>query len=103
MPKRRGKWRGRRSNWQSRGETVLPFQPKRHAVPDRAMDAADQLRAVMRADFKPQALLNKSEARLFKVLDKLVHKTSPLCFRADRTYREEEWEKLARRTARDRA
>lgn len=31
----------------------------------------------MKADFKPQALLNKSEARLFKVLDKMVIEMAP--------------------------
>jgi len=40
-------------------------------------DAADQLRTVMKADFKPQALLNKSEARVFRVLDKLVIELAP--------------------------
>ena len=40
-------------------------------------DAADQLRTVMKADFKPQALLNKSETRLFRVLDKMVVEMAP--------------------------
>jgi len=40
-------------------------------------DAADQLRTVMRADFKPQALLNKSETRLFRVIDKMVIEMAP--------------------------
>ena len=40
-------------------------------------DAADQLRTVMKADFKAQPLLNKSEARLFKTLDKLVFELRP--------------------------
>ena len=31
----------------------------------------------MKADFKPQALLNKSEARLFKALDKIVIEMRP--------------------------
>ena len=34
--------------------------------------AADQLRTVMKAEFTPQPLLNKSEARLFKAMDKMV-------------------------------
>ena len=58
------RWDNRRK-WQrrqvKRGK-VVPFdrQPPAPKVPD----AADQLRTVMRADFKAQPLLNKSEARV---------------------------------------
>lgn len=38
----------------------------------RFPDAADQLRIVMSADFETQPLLNKSEARVFKELDRMV-------------------------------
>ena len=72
-PKRRGRWRGDRRYWRQRGEKVLPFQPRHDRVPD----AADQLRTVMQAEFKPQALLNKSEARLFKAIDKMVLSMRP--------------------------
>jgi hypothetical protein len=77
FPKKRGRWR-RSSRWNrtDRGR-VYPFQPKHDLLPGRAMDAADQLRTVMRADFKPQALLNKSETRLFRALDKLVIEMAP--------------------------
>jgi hypothetical protein len=69
---RRKRWRGgRRGGWQSAGGKVLPFQA------DRQLDAADQLRIVMKADFKPQPLLNKSEARLFKAMDKIVLELRP--------------------------
>lgn len=71
------KWRGDRRDWRQRGDKVLPFQPRHDALPDRVPDAADQLRTVMKADFKPQALLNKGEARLFKVLDKMVTELAP--------------------------
>ncbi|CAG1003375.1 MAG: DUF2726 domain-containing protein [Rhizobiaceae bacterium] len=37
-----------------------------------ATDAASQLRIVMSAHFSPQPLLNRSEARLFRELDRLV-------------------------------
>jgi hypothetical protein len=40
-------------------------------------DAADQLRTVMLADFKAQPLLNKSEARLFRAMDKMVIELAP--------------------------
>lgn len=52
--------RGDRSKWQQR----LP-------------DATDQLRTVMKADFKAQPLLNKSEARLFRAVDKQVLEARP--------------------------
>ena len=64
--------RGGKSKWQDR-RNVVPFQPQRQKIPD----AADQLRTVMRADFKAQPLLNKSEARLFKSLDKMVIEMRP--------------------------
>jgi hypothetical protein len=70
--------RGGRSKWQDRrGKKVEPFQPKADSNPDRAMDAADQLRTVMKAEFKAQPLLNKSEARLFKAIDKMVLEMRP--------------------------
>jgi hypothetical protein len=73
-PKKRRRWRGA-SRWdKSRGGQ---FQPRHDPLPGRATDPADQLRTVMKADFKPQALLNKSEARLFKVLDKMVIEMAP--------------------------
>jgi hypothetical protein len=75
--KKRGGWR-RSSRWdKSRGGKIYPFQPRHDALPGRVPDAADQLRTVMRADFKPQALLNKSETRLFRALDKMVIEMAP--------------------------
>lgn len=42
-------------------------------TPERqARDAADQLRLVMDAAFKPRPLLNEPEARLFRELDRMV-------------------------------
>jgi hypothetical protein len=73
----KGRWR-RSSRWyKSRGGKNYPVQPNYEALPSKIPDAADQLRTVMKADFKPQALLNKSEARLFKVLDKMVIEMAP--------------------------
>jgi len=73
------RWENRRK-WQRRqrrrGE-VRPFQPKPDALPQKVPDAADQLRTVMRAEFRPQPLLNKSEARLFKALDQMVIELAP--------------------------
>ena len=71
--------RGGRQRWNRgnrRGSKVMPFRPRHDAVA-KVPDAADQLRTVMKADFKAQALLNKSEARLFKALDKMVIEMRP--------------------------
>ena len=65
--------RGSRPQWKGKRDKALPFQPPREKLPD----AADQLRTVMKADFKAQPLLNKSEARLFKALDKMVIEMRP--------------------------
>jgi len=73
------RWQNRRA-WQrrkGRGGKVLPIQPRHDALPLRMPDAADQLRTVMKADFKTQPLLNKSEARLFRAIDKLVIELAP--------------------------
>jgi hypothetical protein len=76
---KRAEWR-RKNAWRwndKRGGKVTPFQPKPDLAPAKSVDAADQLRTVMRADFQPQPLLNKSETRLFRVLDKLVIEMAP--------------------------
>ena len=72
--------------WQMKrgGQTAMDRSPKQgRAVSAEARvlpkvpDAADQLRTVMKADFKAQPLLNKSEARLFKAMDKMVIELAP--------------------------
>jgi hypothetical protein len=71
---------GRRARWRRRNERggrVMPYRPKHDALPEKVPDAADQLRTVMRAEFKAQPLLNKSEARLFKAVDKQVLEARP--------------------------
>jgi len=50
--------------------TAAPTAPKQ-------IDAADQLRIVMAADFMPQPLLNRSEARVFRELDRVVIDCNP--------------------------
>ena len=70
---KRAAWRRRNAGkWDRARSKSSPFQPKHDAVTPKVPDAADQLRTVMRADFKAQPLLNKSEARLFKAIDKMV-------------------------------
>lgn len=49
---------GRGQRYERRGK-VVPFQPPKEKIPD----AADQLRTVMKADFKAQPLLNKSDEK----------------------------------------
>lgn len=79
--KRREYWQNRnaktqRGAWPARnsGKPALSVVP---TAPDPLRDAADQLRLVMAADFKPRALLNKGEARVFAELDKLVIARNP--------------------------
>jgi hypothetical protein len=70
---RRRRWRSRnRSGWQASRDRRVWFEPRHDPVVARVPDAADQLRTVMKADFKAQPLLNKSEARLFRAIDKMV-------------------------------
>ena len=71
-------WQNRRA-WRRRKERhgKLPFQPRHDARAERVPDAADQLRTVMKAEFKAQPLLNKSEVRLFKAMDKMVVELAP--------------------------
>jgi hypothetical protein len=69
--------RGDRSNWKDQRGRVQRFQPKHDLVREKMPDAADQLRMVMKAEFKAQPLLNKSEARLFRAMDKLVIELAP--------------------------
>jgi hypothetical protein len=72
---RRAEWR-RRNGWRMKGRrtsvTQGPWTPKADPIPQKLADAADQLRTVMKAEFKAQRLLNKSEARLFRAIDKIV-------------------------------
>jgi hypothetical protein len=47
------------------------------AKPIQPLDSADQLRIVMGAEFTIQPLLNRSEARVFKELDRIVISCNP--------------------------
>lgn len=74
---RREAWKSKnKSRWEKKigiGPVVSgKWSPKSDAIPFKVPDAADQLRIVMSADFSIQPLLNKSEARLFWELDRLV-------------------------------
>lgn len=76
---KRAAWKRRNGGkWKKRGGgRIVPFQPKHDTVGPRVPTAADQLHTVMQADFTAQPLLNKSEARLFKAMDKMVIELAP--------------------------
>jgi uncharacterized protein DUF2726 len=76
---RRAEWQKRnKSGWKKKGEAATgPWTLKPGAVPAKPVDPVDQLRTVMKAEFKAQPLLNKSEARLFKAMDKMVIELAP--------------------------
>jgi len=72
---RRAEWRKRNKQGPTKKGDVTegPWAAKLGLAPEKkAPDAADQLRTVMKAEFRAQPLLNKSEARLFKAMDKMV-------------------------------
>ena len=76
---RRAEWRRRNAHrfGGRRGDNVRLFSPKHAPEVGKMQSAADQLRTVMQADFRARPLLNKSEARLFRAMDKLVIELAP--------------------------
>ena len=81
--KRRQAWRQRnRARWarQRSGDDILSglwVAPKPVSALPKRTDAADQLRIVMKANFTIQPLLNRSEVRVFKELDRMVIGCNP--------------------------
>lgn len=57
--------------------TSPPLAPTADTHAPRKPDSADQLRIVMAAEFSMQPLLNRSEARVFKELDRMVLDRNP--------------------------
>lgn len=79
---RRQAWRTRnRSRWEEKRNrasiAIGPWLPTSVPESPKQPDAADQLRIVMGANFSSQPLLNKSEARVFKELDRIVNNCNP--------------------------
>lgn len=78
---RRSAWRtNRRTRWErsTGGKTISgQWTPKPGFNVSKEPDAADQLRIVMGASFTVQPLLNKSEARVFRELDRIVIACNP--------------------------
>lgn len=76
--KAKSRWRGAREH--GGGEDILSGlwpAPKPVSTSPKITDPADQLRIVMAAPFTIQPLLNKSEMRVFKVLDRMVLDCNP--------------------------
>jgi len=68
----------RRAYWQGGNAKGKPTRPSPPAEQQQPVDmAAEQLKAVMRADFKSRSLLNRSEARVFRELDRMVVERNP--------------------------
>lgn len=78
---RREAWRRRnRPRWErdTSAKSVVRGWPTRPDPPQpRPTDAADQLRIVMGANFTIQPVLNKSEARVLKELERFVDECNP--------------------------
>jgi hypothetical protein len=79
---RRQAWRQKkRSRWEgkSRQPSLVtgPWRSSREHAVQSQPDAAEQLRIVMGANFTIQPLLNRSEARVFKELDRAVIACNP--------------------------
>lgn len=78
---RRDAWRRRKSTQGPKFRKNAP-PPRKWARPESYLqpvvsDAADQLRTVLGAEFSIQPLLNKSETRVFKELDRCVIARNP--------------------------
>lgn len=76
---RRAEWRRRNAwRWEKKGRPATSLRTNETAKPtDPLAAAADQLRTVMAADFKPQPLLNKKEVRVFASLNQIVAEVAP--------------------------
>lgn len=78
--KRRAYWRGRNHGDRKK---VAPYRKDKIAIPLKGtpertqIDAAEQLRCVMEAEFSERALLNRPEAAVFKALDAAVIARNP--------------------------
>lgn len=76
MELRRRAWRKRNPDRWKNGERPRRARP-REVARTRTRDAADQLRTVMLAKFVSQPLLNYSESRVFRDLDRMVLNCNP--------------------------
>jgi Protein of unknown function (DUF2726) len=72
----RNRWRWERKRSVDNTASGL-WLAKSNLPAPKILDAADQLRIVMDADFTIRPLLNKSEARVFRQLDRIVISCNP--------------------------
>jgi len=70
-------WRRKNSARLDNKRVAGPGQTSQDEILRKRLDPPDQLRIVMEADFTIQPLLNKSEARVFKELDRIVIGCNP--------------------------
>ena len=70
---RRAYWQGRNVGKSKSSQVISLNGPN----PSPTDTAADQLKAVMKASFRPRPLLNKPEAQVFKALDRAVIARNP--------------------------
>jgi hypothetical protein len=79
--RRRAYWRGRNASKSGAAGKVIRKDFRAvplKGTPERAnLDAAEQLRRVMEADFTSRSLLNRPEAQVFKALDTAVIARNP--------------------------
>src|SRR5690606_12223183 len=75
--RRKAYWRGRNAGKGQFGKAEPKVAPVKDPRARRLDLAADQLKAVMRASFRPRALLNRPETLVFKALDKAVIARNP--------------------------
>ncbi len=74
---KRAKWRAYHGGKNAAKQQKAKLEPIAPEKPDGKDFAADQLKLVMKADFRRRALLNKSEGNVFRALDKLVIARNP--------------------------
>ena len=75
--RRKAYWRGRNAGKGQFGKAARKDAPRKEPEARDADIATAQLKAVMRASFRPRALLNRPETLVFKALDKAVIARNP--------------------------
>jgi len=74
--RKRAYWQGRNFK-RGKGANLQTVRQHEAQQDAKLSTAADQLRVVMKADFRRRALLNKSESNVFRSLDKIVIARNP--------------------------
>lgn len=74
--RRRAYWAGRNAS-KGRAKAHERIGPVKEPEVRKSDLAADQLKTVMNADFRPRMLLNRPEAQVFRVLDQAVVERNP--------------------------